>query len=188
MALLNSKYGFTAKVSTPSIGAVLHQPNSFYFPQREFGRPPHVTKRSLQLSWFAKWTWFHYNKEKDAAYCFYFIKAFQQNKSHGISNMESTYISTGYKNWKVATTRFPMHESSRCHKNEMLKLVTLPATTRDIGETLLQQHRSEKQSNRQCFLEILSNCKLFLSRQGLPFRDDSDSSLLGHRNRFFQVI
>ena len=61
--------------------------------------------------------------------------------------MESTYISTGYRNWKEATTRFPMHESSRCHKDAMLTMVTLPATTRDIGETLSQQHiRKTKQS------------------------------------------
>ena len=154
MALL--KYGFTAKVSTPSIGAVPYQPNPFHFPKREFGRPPHVTRRLFQLSWFAKWTWLHYNEEEDAAYCFYCIKAFQQNKLHGISNIESTYISTGYKNWKEATTRFPMHDSSRCHKDAMLKMVTLPATTCDIGETLSQQHRDEKQSNRQCmFFEDL---------------------------------
>ena len=70
------KYGFTAKViSTPSIGAAPHQPNPFHFPQREFGWPPHVTKRSFQPSWFAKWTWLHYNEE-DAAYCFYCIKAY----------------------------------------------------------------------------------------------------------------
>ena len=94
MALL--KYGFTAKVSTPSIEAVPHQPNSFHFPQREFGQPPHVTRCSFQSSWFAKWTWLYYNEEEDAAYCFCCIKAFQQNKLHGILNMESTYISTGH--------------------------------------------------------------------------------------------
>ena len=63
--------------------------------------------------------------------------------------MESTYISTGYRNWKETTTRFPMHESSRCHKDAMLTMVTLPATTRDIGETLSQQHRYKKQNNQQ---------------------------------------
>ena len=86
----------------------------------------------------------------------------------------------GYKNWKEATTRFPVHESSKCHKDAMFKMVTLPATTRDIGETLSQQHRDEKQCNRQCFLRILSNIK-FLSRQGLPSRGsggDSDSNFL----------
>ena len=93
--------------------------------------------------------------------------------------MESTYISTGYKNWKEATTKFSMHESSRCHKDAMFKIVSLPATTCDIGETLSQKHRDEK-SNQQCFLKILSNHKL-LSRQGLPFcggSDDSDTNFL----------
>ena len=79
MSLL--RYGFTTKVSTPSLGAAPHQPNSFHFPQREFGRPPHITKRSFQVSWFAKWMWLHYNEEEDAVYC---IKAYQQNKLHGV--------------------------------------------------------------------------------------------------------
>ena len=157
------KYGFAAKVSTPLIEAVPHQPNSYYFPQRKSVWPtPTCNKCSFQSSRFAKWTWLHYNEEKDAAYCFYYIKAYQQNKLHGVSNMESTYISTGYRNWKEATTRFPMHESSRCHKDAMLKMVTLPATTHDIGEVLSQQHRYEKQSNWQCFLKVISKVKFFI--------------------------
>ena len=59
-------------------------------------------------------------------------------------------------------------------------MVTLPAITCNIGVTLSQRHRDEKQSNQQCFLKILSNCK-FLSRQGLAFHgggDDSDSNFL----------
>ena len=160
MALL--KYGFTAKVSTQSIGAVLHQPNSFYFPLCEFGRPPHVTKSSLQSSWFAKQTGFIITKKKMQVIAF--ILSRLSNKTNHMQFQiwkALTYISTGYKNWKEATTIFPMHESSRCHKDAMLKLVTLPATSHDIGETLSQQQRGEKQSNRQCFLKILSNCKLF---------------------------
>ena len=86
-------------------------------------------------------------QKEDVAYCFHCTKACQQNTLHRVPYMETTYISTGYKNWKESTTRFPVHESSRCHKDAVLKMVTLPATTRDIGETLSQQHRDEKQCN-----------------------------------------
>ena len=103
-----------------------------------------------------------------------------QNKLLGVPNIEKTYISTGFTNRKEATTRFVSHEASRCHKDGVLKMITLPATTHDIGESLSKQHSKEKLVNRQCFLKLLATIK-FLSRQGLPFRgsgDDSDSNFL----------
>ena len=57
----------------------------------------------------------------------------------------------------------------------MLKTITLPATTRDIGESLFTQHAKEKLVRRQCFLKLLSNLR-FLARQGLPLRGDGDES------------
>ena len=97
-----------------------------------------------------------------------------------MSNLEKTYISTGFSNWKEATSRFASNEGSRCHKDALLKMVSLPATTRNIGESLSKQHSKEKHEHRQCFLKLLANVK-FLSRQGLPFRgsgDGSDSNFL----------
>ena len=165
--------------SIPSIGERPHQPITFHFPHREFGQKA-VTKRSFQTKWFSKWPWLHYNEENDSVFCFHCIRAYSQNKLLGVANLEKTYISTGFTNWKEATSRFASHESSRCHKDALLKMVTLLATTRDIGECLSKQHSKEKLENRQCFLKLLANVK-FLSRQGLPFRgsgDGSDSNFL----------
>ena len=55
-------------------------------------------------------------------------------------------------------------------------MVTLPATTTDIAESL----SVEKLERRQCFLKVLSNIR-FLARQGLPLRghgDESDSNFI----------
>ena len=46
----------------------------------------------------------------------------------GVSNLEQTYISTGLANWKEVTSRFASHEGSRCHKDALLKMVSLLAT------------------------------------------------------------
>ena len=51
--------------------------------------------------------------------------AYSQNKLLGVSNLEQTYISTGFANWKEATSRFASHEGSRCHKDALLKMVSL---------------------------------------------------------------
>ena len=52
-----------------------------------------------------------------------------------------------------------------CHKEAVEKIVTLPATTRDVGELLSRMHAQEKIENRQCFFKILSNLR-FVARHG----------------------
>lgn len=45
-----------------------HQPLTFAFPKRSFGKKNAVL-RSFQLDWFSKWPFLHYNEAKDAAFC-----------------------------------------------------------------------------------------------------------------------
>jgi hypothetical protein len=54
-------------------------------------------------------------------------------------------------------------------------IVTLPSTTRDIGEQLSQQHAAQKLKNRQALYQILSLIR-FLGRQGLAVRGDGNES------------
>ena len=57
----------------------------------------------------------------------------------------------------------------------MLKIVTLPVTTSDIGEICSSQHSKDKHDHRVCVLKILSNIR-FLGRQGLPLRGAGNGS------------
>ena len=87
-------------------------------------------------------------------------------------------LTTGFSNWKDACIRFVSHEASQCHKDAVLKVCTLPTTTRDIDECFSTQVAKDKKENRQCFLKVLSNVR-FLGRQALPLRgagDESDSN------------
>ena len=88
--------------SVPPIGERPHQPISFRFPQREFGKKldsDHATSRgkrafiSSQLEWFSKWPWLHYNEDSDSVYSFHCIKAYSQNKLLGcrVRLIEETY-------------------------------------------------------------------------------------------------
>ena len=88
------------------------------------------------------------------------------------------FISKGYHNWKDASTKFNVHSSSNYHKEATLKVMTLPSTTKDVGESLSAIHQQEKLEHHLCFLKILSNIR-FLAWQGLPLRghgDESDSN------------
>lgn len=136
--------------------------------------------RSFRPSWFdhPDWkTWLHYDKEKDAAFCFTCIKAVEQNLISS-KNTEQAFISAGYKNWSNAATTgrgFDKHNQSEAHREAHLRFNVIPSQRKDIGEQLSQAHAEEKSANREALLKILSNVR-FLARQSLPLRGDGDGS------------
>ncbi len=146
------------KLQVPVVGTEPHQPSSppFKFPRREF-RKKNVIKRSFLPQWFQRWPWLHYCEYMDAAFCFIYVKAYSENKLNSVSNLETTYISSGYTNWKDPCVKFPSHESSRCHKDAVLKTITLPVTIKDIGESLSSQLAKDRLERRQ-FFEITIKC------------------------------
>ena len=77
--------------------------------------------------------------------------------------------------WKNATSRISAHEGGKCHNEAVLKTVTLPATTRNVGDSLSTQTADDKRAWRQCLLKIVSNLK-FLARQGIPLPGDGNDS------------
>ena len=170
------------KLKTPAVGEKPHQPLSFEFPKRSFGQKT-VVQRTFQPQWFSRWKWLHYVEDSDAAFCFTCVKAYSENKLFSVSSLQSTYISNGHTNWKDATTKFAAHEGSNCHKEAVLKMITLPATTHDIAESLSAQVAVERLDRRQCFLMLLSNIR-FLARQALPLRGDGDESNSNYIQRF----
>ena len=86
------------------------------------------------------------------------------------TNADAAFTDRGYTNWKNAIVRFSTHETSSCHKEALLKVITLPAsTTPDVALCLSSQHQKDCLERRQCFLKILFNVR-FLACQGLPLR------------------
>ena len=133
-----------------------HQPRNFPFPKREFG-VTNVVRRSFQPSWFDKWPWLHYCEDSDSVFCFTRMEANSENKLHWSLNAESAFLTASSTNWKKASERFSSHETSKCHKEAVLRMTTLPTTAQNIGECLSKEHQREKRENRQCFLKILAN-------------------------------
>ena len=111
------------------------------------------------------------------------MKANSENKLQWSLNAESAFITVGFTNWKKASERFNNHETSACHKEAVLRTITLPATTQDNGECLSKEHQREKMERQQCLLKILSNIR-FLARQGLPLRGHGS----GTDSNFIQLL
>ncbi|KAH3877644.1 hypothetical protein DPMN_001519 [Dreissena polymorpha] len=54
----------------------------------------------------------------------------------GNKKVHGSFISDGFSNWKQGPVKFWKHDGSECHKEAVERLVTLPANTRGVGETL----------------------------------------------------
>ena len=114
----------------------------------------------------------HYDEANDLAYCHICVSALKQKKMKE-SNAEPSFVSSGFSNWKDATVAFKKHQLSACHHKAVDIMITIPATTRNVGEQLSHIHCQEKATNRKMFLKILSSIR-YLARQGLALRGDGD--------------
>lgn len=150
-----------------------HQPASFKFPKKAFGKSK-VVERAFQASWFLRWKWLHYDEANDLVFCHPCMKAHAEGKLR-CRTLEPAFIRKGFSNWKDATSLFRKHEESSCHKEAVEAVITLPRVTCDVGELLSQAHAVEKEENRRCLRKILSNIR-FLARQACALRGDHDES------------
>ena len=130
-------------------------------------------KRVFNPKWFSKWHWLHYDSCHDNLYCCIFIKAVTTKRLNSIAGNinDSDFIYAGFCNWKDATVAFPNHEKSDAHKTAVELVVTLPETTKDVGELLSSTHAAEKSENRKCLITIVENIQ-FSARQGIALRGD----------------
>ena len=64
-----------------------------------------------------------------------------------------------------------------------MKVVELPAATKDVGETLSDQLSHDRLDRSQHFLKLLSSARFLHARPGLPFRGHDDSN-----SHFVQLI
>lgn len=127
-----------------------NQPRHFKFPQREFGDTV-IVKRSFQPSWFDRWAWLHYDEGRDLAFCFLCMQAAKEKKLQWAFNADDAFISRGFSNWKKAVAKFEGHEGSKCHKESVFKIVTMPSTMGNVAASL-----SKQIENRHYFLKIVS--------------------------------
>ena len=79
-------------------------------------------------------------------------------------SLERTFVSMGFSNWKDAIVKFSKHEGSQCHKDSVLKTVTLPTTSSDVGEMLSSQLARERMHRCKCFLKLLHSMLLHVHK------------------------
>ena len=103
-----------------------------------------MVNQSFQLLWFEKWPWLHCIETNNAVIYITCVQASAQKKLQWSPNLDLAFISKGFTNWKGATVKFAIHESSKCHKEAVLKMVTLPSSTNNVAESLSNALKKEK--------------------------------------------
>ena len=73
--------------------------------------------------------------------CYTCLKAKLEKELSWAANADAAFTDKGYTNWKDATVRFSAHKASSCHKEAVLKVTTLPASTPDVAMCLSSQHK-----------------------------------------------
>jgi len=66
------------------------------------------------------------------------------------------------------------------HKRAVESIITIPQTTRDVGELLSSAHAAEKRTSLSCY----HRRKRFLTRQGIALRGDGDED----NSNFMQLL
>ena len=79
----------------------------------------------------------------------------------------------GFCNWRKATEAFRKHRDSKSHREAVEVMLTLLATTQDVGEQLVRQLTAKKTPNHKMILKIIS-CVHYLAQQELALRGDGD--------------
>ena len=104
-----------------------HHPKAFKFLKRSFGKQT-VDNQNFQSIWFEKWPWLHYIGNDDTVLYIMCAQASALKKLQWSSNLDLAFILKGFTNWKDATVKFAFHEANKCHKEAVLKMVTLPSS------------------------------------------------------------
>ena len=161
------------KWQTPDVGDFPNQPKGTQFPMSSFGKK----NRSMNSSWFNRWSWLHYLESADSVFCFYCVKAYQKGvlSAH---KKEATFISNGFKNWKKATERFAQHEKTDCHKEVVERGFKLQDEVKDVGYSMSSHMHDTHIFNRTNLVKIIEALH-YLARQGIALRghgDEKDSN------------
>jgi len=88
------------------------QPILKIYPKTKFSG----TLRHFQSHWYKQFPWLEYSRIGDLAYCLP-CRKFTHSSGINIGQTELIYSKSGFKNWKLATSKFKLHQMSKVHLN-----------------------------------------------------------------------
>ena len=117
--------------------------------ERVFGSGRNEQKRHFLPSWYKTFSWIHFCTTSLKVYCFYCKEMNKINVTVMSINAEPTFATTGFSNWKKATTPFKEHESSQAHRDAVFAHVSANSTSMNA---MLQSQVNSVQATRRSSL------------------------------------
>ncbi|KAF0703978.1 zinc finger MYM-type protein 1-like, partial [Aphis craccivora] len=124
------------------------------------------TLRHFQSHWYKQFPWLEYSQIRDLAY-FFPCRMFTHSSGINIGQTELTYSKSGFKNWKLATSKFKLHQMSKVHLN---------------SSTSLNNFLNLKP------IDIILDENRELLHSGKPFRGHSEKSNDIHKGLFLDIV
>ena len=143
-----------------------YQPDVSSIPPQQI----HSWKFFFQKHWYKTYPWLHYEQSTQAVLCFSCAKASAFGLLDSVRCTESSFLLSGYTNWKKAVGkngRFEGHQSSKCHSVAIQALHDLLQST-PVTNMLLQQLSFDQDLARKCLHSIVTTA-MFLARQDWRF-------------------
>jgi len=69
-------------------------------------------QRSFHKNWYEQFTWLEYSPKNDCAFCFP-CRVFKNSSGINVGQSDTTFSKNGFSNWKMASQKFKLHQTSR---------------------------------------------------------------------------
>lgn len=131
-------------------------------------KEPILKQLRFQPCWFKQYQWLHYEESLQGVVCFSCAKAHSGGLLDLAKCAETTFISTGFTNWKRALDKFKLHEKSITHRHSVSQLSQLRLQG-SINGQLSKQILDAQQVARKGIMAVMTTMQ-YLAGQGLAIR------------------
>jgi hypothetical protein len=106
--------------------------------------------RTFQTSWKSKYAWLYYHTSENKVFCNVCQKCDELNLFTFTHQRDDAFTRIGYDNWKHALDKFSKHETSKSHREAVLKVDNAARGTNVISQ-LSQSHQRDRELARSAF-------------------------------------
>ena len=163
------------------------RPVNVKFPATKFGS----TTRTFNVAWYDKFNWLEYSVECNACYC-YPCCIFGASSSYGRSGPESAFTTTGFRNWKKATSKdgvLNRHVNSVAHKQAEIAWHRYKCNL-EQGSSIsdwLNSARSVTITQNRHYLMSILKIQLVCGKQDIALRGHREGSDSSNRGNFLEL-
>lgn len=118
------------------------------FPRRIISGVQH----SFHKNWYDQFTWLEYSPKNDCAFCFP-CRVFKNSSRINVRQSDNTFSQNGFSNWKMASQKFKLHQTSKSHLNSSTSMThflnskSIDLLLMEENKKLLNEREKRKNNN-----------------------------------------